>query len=87
MSDILKEFTKIITDSIYGILGDAGLNIEPKKISEIDKGFLESCLELDETGLAQNFLINIYKYSEVEALAYVVNLKVDMLKRKKDDYV
>lgn len=61
------------------------INIDPKKVSDIDEGFLEHCLESNEYHLAQSFLINIYNYSKDEALAYVVKLKAKIAMRDKDN--
>ena len=76
--------SKILNSSVYGIFGDSDKLvddfievidkiIDPKKISDIDEGFIESCIEFGEFGLAKVFLINIYKYSEEEALIKVLN--------------
>ena len=42
-----------------------------KKVSAIDNGFIASCIEMDETGLASKFLQDIYKMSLSEAVVHV----------------
>ena len=58
------------------------INIDPKKVSDIDEGFLESCIEQDVSNVGVSFLQNIYKYSYNEALAYMVKVTVKVLRRK-----
>ncbi|MCK4442000.1 MAG: hypothetical protein KAU90_08325 [Sulfurovaceae bacterium] len=60
-------------------------NLNIKNIGDIDKGFLESCIEQDMTGLGIKFLQNIYHMAYEEALSYMVNLKVELLRRSKDE--
>lgn len=77
MFEEMDNIIKVFNDKVGDIFN------KNKEISDIDKGFLESCIELDETGLGVSFLQNIYKYHYENALAYMVELKVEKYRRSK----
>lgn len=65
----LRQMILMLENGSFGIFPTS-----EEKVSAMDNGFIQSCIEMNELGLANNFLQNVYKMSFSEAIEHVAKV-------------
>ena len=69
---------KFITEYMKNLGLDIVNLVIKKEVSDLDKGFIKSCIEQKEYSLASRFLMDIYRMEKEDAIIFVFKIFKEM---------